>query len=82
MKRILSDKAQKNPDLFNWNRLKLRYCDGASFREMVRMRTDVSGGRTIRNLYNGIVEFQSVKTTCLVCAQTILIQLRVSSQRI
>uniref|UniRef100_M4EK93 Pectin acetylesterase n=1 Tax=Brassica campestris TaxID=3711 RepID=M4EK93_BRACM len=33
--------------------------------EMVRMRTDVSGGRTIRNLYNGIVEFQSVKTTCL-----------------
>ncbi|KAH0940244.1 LOW QUALITY PROTEIN: hypothetical protein HID58_007705 [Brassica napus] len=47
--------------------------------EMVRMRTDVSGGRTIRNLYNGIVEFQSVKTTCLVCAQTILIQLRTFS---
>lgn len=28
---ILSDKAQENPDFFNWNRVKLRYCDGASF---------------------------------------------------
>nr|KJB81156.1 hypothetical protein B456_013G131600 [Gossypium raimondii] len=28
---ILSDKAEQNPDFFNWNRVKLRYCDGASF---------------------------------------------------
>ncbi|GKU91204.1 hypothetical protein SLEP1_g5106 [Rubroshorea leprosula] len=28
---ILSDKAEENPDFFNWNRIKLRYCDGASF---------------------------------------------------
>lgn len=28
---ILSDKAQQNPDFFNWNRVKLRYCDGGSF---------------------------------------------------
>lgn len=28
---ILSDKADENPDFFNWNRVKVRYCDGASF---------------------------------------------------
>ncbi|TYJ01147.1 hypothetical protein E1A91_A13G134300v1 [Gossypium mustelinum] len=28
---ILSDKADQNPDFFNWNRVKVRYCDGASF---------------------------------------------------
>ncbi|KAF4359393.1 hypothetical protein G4B88_024060 [Cannabis sativa] len=28
---ILSEKAQENPDFYNWNRVKLRYCDGASF---------------------------------------------------
>ncbi|KAI4325043.1 hypothetical protein MLD38_030471 [Melastoma candidum] len=28
---ILSDKPEENPDFFNWNRVKLRYCDGASF---------------------------------------------------
>lgn len=28
---ILSNKAQENPDFFNWNRVKLRYCDGGSF---------------------------------------------------
>ncbi|KAK7269492.1 hypothetical protein RIF29_22222 [Crotalaria pallida] len=28
---ILSDNAQENPDFFNWNRVKIRYCDGASF---------------------------------------------------
>ncbi|AAF26093.1 putative pectinacetylesterase [Arabidopsis thaliana] len=126
---ILSDKAQENPDFFNWNRVKLRYCDGASFsgdgqnqaaqlqfrgeriwraaiddlkangmryanqallsgcsagglaailrcdefRNLFPGSTkvkclsdaglfldtaDVSGGRTIRNLYNGVVELQ------------------------
>ncbi|KAF2324105.1 hypothetical protein GH714_006674 [Hevea brasiliensis] len=28
---ILSNKPQENPDFFNWNRVKLRYCDGGSF---------------------------------------------------
>ncbi|KAK9287779.1 hypothetical protein L1049_016219 [Liquidambar formosana] len=28
---ILSNKAEYNPDFFNWNRVKIRYCDGASF---------------------------------------------------
>ncbi|KAK9086174.1 hypothetical protein Syun_028568 [Stephania yunnanensis] len=28
---ILSDKPEENPDFYNWNRVKLRYCDGASF---------------------------------------------------
>ncbi|KAI4311042.1 hypothetical protein MLD38_035979 [Melastoma candidum] len=28
---ILSDKSWENPDFFNWNRVKVRYCDGASF---------------------------------------------------
>ncbi|CAK7348563.1 unnamed protein product [Dovyalis caffra] len=28
---ILSNKEEENPDFFNWNRVKLRYCDGASF---------------------------------------------------
>ncbi|EYU35370.1 hypothetical protein MIMGU_mgv1a0197531mg, partial [Erythranthe guttata] len=28
---ILSNRAEENPDFFNWNRVKIRYCDGASF---------------------------------------------------
>ncbi|XP_013702401.2 pectin acetylesterase 2-like [Brassica napus] len=28
---ILSDKASENPDFYNWNRVKVRYCDGGSF---------------------------------------------------
>ncbi|XP_061359897.1 pectin acetylesterase 8-like isoform X2 [Gastrolobium bilobum] len=28
---ILSNKQQFNPDFYNWNRIKVRYCDGASF---------------------------------------------------
>ncbi|KAJ7980493.1 Pectin acetylesterase [Quillaja saponaria] len=28
---ILSNNAKENPDFFNWNRVKIRYCDGASF---------------------------------------------------
>ncbi|CAI9762421.1 unnamed protein product [Fraxinus pennsylvanica] len=28
---ILSNTASLNPDFYNWNRVKLRYCDGASF---------------------------------------------------
>jgi len=28
---IMSNKAEENPDFFNWNRVKVRYCDGASF---------------------------------------------------
>ncbi|KAA8521048.1 hypothetical protein F0562_011799 [Nyssa sinensis] len=28
---ILSNKAKYNPDFYNWNRVKVRYCDGSSF---------------------------------------------------
>ncbi|KAI3439734.1 Pectin acetylesterase [Psidium guajava] len=28
---ILSNKHRFNPDFYNWNRIKVRYCDGASF---------------------------------------------------
>ncbi|KAK1399526.1 Pectin acetylesterase [Heracleum sosnowskyi] len=28
---ILSNNASRNPDFYNWNRVKIRYCDGASF---------------------------------------------------
>ncbi|AES96880.1 pectin acetylesterase 8 [Medicago truncatula] len=28
---ILNDKKQFNPDFYNWNRIKIRYCDGSSF---------------------------------------------------
>ncbi|KAJ7953314.1 Pectin acetylesterase [Quillaja saponaria] len=28
---ILSNRKQFNPDFYNWNRIKIRYCDGASF---------------------------------------------------
>ncbi|XP_010536228.1 PREDICTED: pectin acetylesterase 8-like isoform X2 [Tarenaya hassleriana] len=28
---ILSNRRQYNPDFYNWNRVKIRYCDGSSF---------------------------------------------------
>ncbi|XP_071734278.1 pectin acetylesterase 9-like [Rutidosis leptorrhynchoides] len=28
---ILSNNATRNPDFYNWNRVKIRYCDGGSF---------------------------------------------------
>ncbi|KAI5437698.1 pectin acetylesterase 8 [Lathyrus oleraceus] len=28
---ILNDKKEFNPDFYNWNRIKVRYCDGSSF---------------------------------------------------
>ncbi|KAL9240741.1 hypothetical protein vseg_014925 [Gypsophila vaccaria] len=28
---ILSNRQTENPDFYNWNRVKIRYCDGASF---------------------------------------------------
>ncbi|CAI8605781.1 unnamed protein product [Vicia faba] len=28
---IMSNNPRENPDFFNWNRVKIRYCDGASF---------------------------------------------------
>ncbi|KAJ3669322.1 hypothetical protein LUZ60_011272 [Juncus effusus] len=28
---ILSNKSEENPDFYNWNRVRVRYCDGASF---------------------------------------------------
>eukprot|EP00252_Welwitschia_mirabilis_P012842 TRINITY_DN2837_c0_g1_i4.p1 TRINITY_DN2837_c0_g1~~TRINITY_DN2837_c0_g1_i4.p1 ORF type:complete len:336 (+),score=38.79 TRINITY_DN2837_c0_g1_i4:209-1216(+) len=42
---ILSNKPSENPDFYNWNRVKLRYCDGASF------SGDVEGGNQVPKLY-------------------------------
>eukprot|EP01018_Ginkgo_biloba_P008438 Gb_15309 [translate_table: standard] len=42
---ILSNKPSENPDFYNWNRIKLRYCDGASF------SGDVEGGNEVPKLY-------------------------------
>ncbi|KAJ4819240.1 Pectin acetylesterase [Rhynchospora pubera] len=28
---ILSNRSEENPDFYNWNRVRVRYCDGASF---------------------------------------------------
>ncbi|OAP19634.1 hypothetical protein AXX17_AT1G09480 [Arabidopsis thaliana] len=28
---LLNNKAAENPDFYNWNKVKVRYCDGASF---------------------------------------------------
>ncbi|KAL4346508.1 hypothetical protein GQ457_17G025370 [Hibiscus cannabinus] len=41
---ILSDNASHNPDFYNWNRVKLRYCDGASFTGDGKLTT---GGKRI-----------------------------------
>ncbi|KAF3787380.1 Pectin acetylesterase 7 [Nymphaea thermarum] len=40
---ILSNNPAENPDFFNWNRVKIRYCDGASF--------SGEGGDKASNLY-------------------------------
>ncbi|KAF9595238.1 hypothetical protein IFM89_038092 [Coptis chinensis] len=100
---ILSNKAEENPDFFNWNRVKLRYCDGASFTGdsedqallsgcsagglatilhcdefrglfssstkvkclsdggMFLDASDVSGGRTLRNMFEGVVSLQGLQ---------------------
>uniref|UniRef100_A0A0D2ZWW8 Pectin acetylesterase n=1 Tax=Brassica oleracea var. oleracea TaxID=109376 RepID=A0A0D2ZWW8_BRAOL len=68
---ILSDKAQENPDFFNWNRVKLCYCDGASFSgdgQNEALLSGCSGGGLaailrydeFRNLFPG-----STKVKCL-----------------
>ncbi|CAN1219286.1 Pectin acetylesterase 12 [Linum perenne] len=86
---ILSNKAGENPDFYNWNRVKVRYCDGASFlgdsedkasqlqfrgqriwlaamkdllaKGMRNANVDVAGGRTLRNMYSGVVKLQGVR---------------------
>eukprot|EP01018_Ginkgo_biloba_P034060 Gb_06563 [translate_table: standard] len=40
---ILSNKPWANPDFYSWNRVKLRYCDGASFAGDVEDENQVSG---------------------------------------
>ncbi|XP_060207901.1 pectin acetylesterase 8-like isoform X4 [Lycium barbarum] len=42
---ILSNKRQFNPDFYNWNRVKVRYCDGSSF------TGDVQAVNPITNLH-------------------------------
>ncbi|KAG8095246.1 hypothetical protein GUJ93_ZPchr0012g19775 [Zizania palustris] len=33
---ILSNDKSQNPDFYNWNKVKIRYCDGASFSRNVK----------------------------------------------
>ncbi|XVF13794.1 hypothetical protein REPUB_Repub08aG0238400 [Reevesia pubescens] len=42
---ILNNKHQFNPDFYNWNRIKVRYCDGASF------TGDVAAVNPVTNLH-------------------------------
>ncbi|KAJ0802260.1 putative pectinacetylesterase/NOTUM [Helianthus annuus] len=42
---ILSNKADQNPNFYNWNRVYMRYCDGSSF------TGDVDEVDTVNNLY-------------------------------
>ncbi|CAI0403297.1 unnamed protein product [Linum tenue] len=39
---ILSNNVSLNPDFYNWNRVKLRYCDGASFTGDSQFRNESS----------------------------------------
>nr|XP_023914894.1 pectin acetylesterase 9 isoform X2 [Quercus suber] len=39
---ILSNNASLNPDFYNWNRVKLRYCDGASFTGDAKFQNETS----------------------------------------
>ncbi|KAK4571606.1 hypothetical protein RGQ29_030134 [Quercus rubra] len=39
---ILSNNASLNPDFYNWNRVKLRYCDGASFSGDAKFQNETS----------------------------------------
>ncbi|KZV47377.1 protein notum [Dorcoceras hygrometricum] len=41
---ILSNRAEENPEFFNWNRVKIRYCDGGSF----------AGDSEIKCLYSSV----------------------------
>ncbi|XP_066313342.1 pectin acetylesterase 5-like [Miscanthus floridulus] len=40
---ILSDDQSQNPDFYNWNKVKIRYCDGASFSGHVRDEVKKNG---------------------------------------
>ncbi|XP_034602427.1 pectin acetylesterase 7 [Setaria viridis] len=42
---ILGGSQKSNPDFYNWNRVKIRYCDGSSF------TGDVEAVETAKNLY-------------------------------
>ncbi|KAJ4914996.1 Pectin acetylesterase 1 [Raphanus sativus] len=102
---ILSNKAAENPDFYNWNKVKVRYCDGASFsgdsenkalltgcsagglssilccddfKSLFPLSTkvkcmsdagffldtvDISGRRTLRSMYSGVVNTQGLQNT-------------------
>ncbi|KAH9753868.1 Pectin acetylesterase 8 [Citrus sinensis] len=52
---MLSNKQKFNPDFYNWNRIKVRYCDGASF------TGDVEAVNPANNLhFRGARVFQAV----------------------
>nr|GEU97122.1 pectin acetylesterase 8-like [Tanacetum cinerariifolium] len=58
---ILHNQPQYNPDFYNWNRIKVRYCDGASFTgdvEKVNPKTNLHfrGARIFRAVVEELLE--------------------------
>ncbi|GKD36496.1 pectin acetylesterase 8-like protein [Tanacetum coccineum] len=58
---ILHNQPQYNPDFYNWNRIKVRYCDGASFTgdvEKVNPKTNLHfrGARVFRAVVEELLE--------------------------
>ncbi|KAL5717189.1 [Wnt protein] O-palmitoleoyl-L-serine hydrolase [Ranunculus cassubicifolius] len=56
---ILSNRREENPDFYNWNRVKLRYCDGASFTGDSRDRVHQLNFRGQRIWLAGMEELMS-----------------------
>ncbi|KAG6477895.1 pectin acetylesterase 7-like [Zingiber officinale] len=57
---ILGDNQKANPDFYNWNRIKIRYCDGSSFTgdvEAVNPATNLHyrGGRVWRAIIDDLL---------------------------
>ncbi|XP_078155720.1 pectin acetylesterase 9-like [Carex rostrata] len=55
---ILSNDRAMNPDFYNWNRVKLRYCDGASFTGDSEYRTPANNTIYFRGqkIWNAIID--------------------------
>ncbi|KAG9132680.1 hypothetical protein Leryth_016717 [Lithospermum erythrorhizon] len=65
---ILSNKAQENPDFFNWNRVFVRYCDGASFAgegEHKKARLQFRGQRIYRAAMEDLIFPRTTRVKCL-----------------
>ncbi|KVH91609.1 Pectinacetylesterase [Cynara cardunculus var. scolymus] len=57
---ILHNEPQYNPDFYNWNRIKVRYCDGASFTGDVEKVNSVSSTMKTNLHFRGARIFHAV----------------------